>query len=43
MQLFWDAALASPNTADGFIVSVIALLGAIIALFVLMRRKLRKK
>lgn len=38
-----DAVTSSPKTADGFILSVIVLLGAIATLFVLMRNKLKKK
>lgn len=33
----------SPVTADGFTISVVMLVGAIIALFVAMRNKLKKK
>ena len=33
----------SPETADGFTISVVMLVGAIIALFVAMRNKLKKK
>lgn len=43
MLLLSDIVNTSPHTADGFIFSVIALLGAITALFVIMQRKLKKK
>ena len=38
-----DIVTRSPVTADGFTLSVVMLVGAIVALFVAMRNKLKKK
>ena len=38
-----ETVTSSPRTADGFVLSVIVLLGAIVTLFVVMRNKLKKK
>ena len=43
MMLLTDVIQSSPTTSDGFIVSVLLLVGAIIALFVTMKNNLRKK
>jgi len=43
MLTLTDVVTASPPTADGFTASALILIGAIIALFVVMKNKLKKK
>jgi len=43
MMLLTDIVSSSPVTADGFTLSVVLLVGAIVTLFIAMKNNLRKK